>query len=730
MLDIAVRFEEKDATVRFLPKKVGLEKILKQYDDTPFDVTLDGPIVTIARTKQLTLRGWTKRSKLGQPASKTEPSAKKVASAQKDKKLPQPIRLIVELVPAQGARLVQQPKLSLSNPPAAVLELASDFQKVELAETPSNDNKVETDDIGQKIRWVALLTEPVILNPGEIALPVGFLVKTVGIDEKQEAATGKLDVVLRSVAALPSTDLVVPGDVALVGGTLALSLGHLCDQSGCVEHFHKSLAKIGGLGAVRPHPNLEHPRATVYLRAQQAIDVWGLRERLRDRGVEIAGMVPHNLPSYRLRVELSRWQADKTSRDIAQCMDCRERTVNIVEKLAWVKKVKVAGGGISFQPAHPKVDLVELLGEITLGGTAPRAVWLVPTGVSMPKTAPPQLVGPSAGPKLSGSQIHPLVEFEFAHTSDVGTDILSLLGQQKWVSLTQFNSDPATVARLAIADRKYANLTPLLQELRATGRIPAQIRLREFGDIRIQIEFSHICGEVEYSKPPKRKKKPDKSKAKPDESKSTPEESNARPDKPKAKPDKSKPKPDKSKAKPKKPFVSKPLRPSSTSNGRRAVEAAVASIGWIKDAVFHDYHTKPAFNGPRKLTISLQAGGDDVVRLEQLISALRDAGFPPKSVIVSRRFPGIPFAKPLPGDLQLMDRQGQQLLLASLKKPDRPLALVFVSLKMSKEEEVQRRSQILSFLKRDDRQVSRSHRFLGGKREPGRRVHRRCEILG
>ena len=48
---------------------------------------------------------------------------------------------------------------------------------------------------------------------------------------------------------------------------------------------------------------------------------------------------------------------------------------------------------------------------------------------------------------------------------------------------------------------------------------------------------------------------------------------------------------------------------------------------------------------------------------------------------VSRRFSGIPFAKPFPADLELTDRAGTKQSLASLKQPDRPLALAFVSLK-------------------------------------------------
>jgi hypothetical protein len=372
-------------------------------------------------------------------------------------------------------------------------------------------------------------------------------------------------------------------------------------------------------------------------------------------------MAPQSLSGYRLRVVLPRWRADQTAAEAVHCMNCQERTVAPVRKIAWARNVKVAGGGISFDPTQSNVDLAELLNAITLGGTAPRAVWLVPEGVPIPKTAPPQLAGPPADAKQGGSQIHPLVEFEFAHNSQVGTSVLSVLKKPSWASSTQFKPDTTNVARLSIADRKYASLTPLLHDFRAAGRIPREIRLREFGDIRIQINFSHICGDIDYSKPPKPKPKK-KSKKKTEK--------------------KSEKKPVKSK--PTKPFVPKALRPAGTNNGRRKIEAAVASVEWIKNALFYDFHTKPQFNGPLKMTIALQIEGEDVVRIDQLIKALRDAGFPPKSVLVSRRFAGIPFGKPLPGDLQLTKDVDKQLSLASLKKPGRPLVVAFVALKSSR----------------------------------------------
>jgi hypothetical protein len=59
----------------------------------------------------------------------------------------------------------------------------------------------------------------------------------------------------------------------MIGGALELRLGHLCDQARCVEHFHNSLTNFGGIAAVRPLPSLKDPRATVFLRDRQAIDV-------------------------------------------------------------------------------------------------------------------------------------------------------------------------------------------------------------------------------------------------------------------------------------------------------------------------------------------------------------------------------------------------------------------------------------------------------------------------
>ena len=73
--------------------------------------------------------------------------------------------------------------------------------------------------------------------------------------------------------------------------------------------------------------------------------------------------------------------------------------------------------------------------------------------------------------------------------------------------------------------------------------------------MRIYFEFAHICGDIVYSKPPKPKKKSAKKKVEVEK---------------------------KEEAKPRKPFIPKALRPASSSNGRKAIQAAIESVPWIK----------------------------------------------------------------------------------------------------------------------------------------------------
>jgi hypothetical protein len=366
----------------------------------------------------------------------------------------------------------------------------------------------------------------------------------------------------------------------------------------------------------------------------------------------VNGIRPKQFESYRVRVELLRWRADAKSKLVTQCPTCRDSLSEVIGKLAWSKDVKVVGGGINLQTSKPSIDLVELLDTVAKSGTAPRAIWLVPQGVSMPKNSPPRIEVHGAD-KPGGSTAHPVIEFALGQAADVDSHALASLGKQSWLSRAKAELvEDGTLATASIADRKYANITPLLHEFRAAGAIPKQIRLTEFGDIRIRIDFTHICGEVDYSKPnkprrPKKIKLPVKAK-----------------------------KP----VKPKKAFVPKALRPSKTSNGRKAIESAVNSVDWIKNALFLDYHTRLTFNGPLRLSLALQVKGNDVVRLDELIAALRKAGFPPKSITVSRQFPGIPFGKPLPRDLNVTDQKGNQISLSSMKRPNRPLVVAFVSL--------------------------------------------------
>jgi len=631
-LNVTVRFEEKEATVSYLPGKTTLARILRPYDDTPFTVTQAEPVVSVVRAGGLLLKGWTERLVVEKPVTGPRPAAGKAA----DPSNPPTIRLVVELA-ADKSRRIKTPGLSLTDPEDRGLAGTGEFAD------SAPDKKSPA---GTRRRQVVLLRESIKSRPGETVVPVAFKSETTDSKNKElRTIEGTIDVILLTSRAKPARINLATTGVALVGGTLELQLGHLCDQRGCVAHLHNALGQVHGLAGVRPQPDPKQPRATVFLRAGQPIDLWGLRARLRDQGVEVTGITSGTRPGDRLRVELSSWKAEKDSEEAEQCLACRERTTGLLETLKWAKSVQVVGGGINIiprgEPSGP-IDLVELLEMLAQNGTAPRHAWLLPEGVPMPKAAPPRLTRPHSKPVAGGSSSHPLVEFDFVHSSDIGTDVLSLIDGHRWVSRTSVDRDGTTVARLGIGDRKYANLKPLLNSFRLNGRVPQQIRLRGFGDIRLQVEFAHICGDVVYSKPKKSKKKEKGSKTKP--------------------------------------FDPKPLRPVQGSNGRQAIEAAVGRVSWIKNAVFHDYHTRPTFNGPRKLWLAFEVAGEDSVRLDELVGELRRAGFPPRSLIVSRRFPGLPFGKALPGNLVLTDPRGKTSSLASFKHPKRPLAILFVNL--------------------------------------------------
>jgi len=647
VLSISASFEEKNATVRYVPGKVTIDQIVARYDTSGFHVTPTEPIVTITRLDHVTVRGWSERTQFANKSTASTQSESK----SNDEDIPKPIRLFVELLYEDDAQVAADPEFSLADNKTG-LEFQENFEQVDLAqETPVHKPKSS--------RFAATIYETVTLSPGETVVPVKFEFTTKGEADSENKDNGQMQIVLRT-APKPITASSETG-VALIGSTIELRLGHLCDQKGCVQHLHESLNKIDGLGAVRPFPDQEQPRATLFLRQGQAVDVWNLRKTLRESCIEVREFRPNDLSDYRLRVELPRTaaaQADGANNEsvtLQQCASCRDRVFSAIEDLDWATDVVFAGVGINLRPKDVRVDLIALLDAITHAGSAPTAVWLVPRGASIPKSIHKPQPRLRAKQKTDGSQSHPVVEFDLLHTCEVGVDLMSMLNKQKWASQAQVQSGEMTIASAAIADRQYANLTPLLNQLQAAGHTPRRIRLRDFGDVRIELEFAHICGDVKYSKTPKPKKK-------------TPDE-------------------EKKEEKPKKPFVPKPIAPAESSNGRKAIKAAIESVDWIKGAVFLDYHTRFEFRSVRRVRIAFQASGEDVVRLDKLISALRHSGFPPKSVIVSRLFPGIPFAKPLPGDLELISRNGTKETLALLKKPERPLAFAFVSLKGKKRKE-------------------------------------------
>ena len=287
-MDVQVRFDEKDATVRYLPAKVTLEQILRRYDDTPFGVIPSGPVVTIARTTHGKVRVWTERT----------PAVPGGAKSDSDRDAPTPIRMFLEYSAKGTGSSASVPELSLADPPAAGLAQLEAFKQV--ADVASvSDGSAST-------RYLAKLYETVALPPGEVIVPVTLVIKTKEQGDNEASLTTRLEVVLRTTREAASNSTPATTGVTLIDGTLDLKLGHLCDQRGCVQHFHQSLKEISGLAAINPHPSLENPGATAYLRAGQPIDLWSLREDLRDQSIEVAGIEPAVLPAIKQACELAR----------------------------------------------------------------------------------------------------------------------------------------------------------------------------------------------------------------------------------------------------------------------------------------------------------------------------------------------------------------------------------------------------------------------------------------
>jgi hypothetical protein len=690
VLDVAVSFEKKQAVVRFEIGKVRLEQILKRYAATPFDVTPAGPVTTIVRHERATVRAWADPAKLINITSEGQEAP--------------PGAIVVEFVPAAVHRFAEPPSVS----PARNLSEQKLKLVREVTEVSAADAKPP---LGPgAFRFTFAVRPEGHIEPGQVALTTEFRYTALDPDGKRNDGEGNVAVMLEAVSSLVQSRRASGSTgVALVGGSLELGLGHLCDQTGCVEHLHKSLEALPAVLGVRPQPSLNEPRASLFLEAGQPIDVWGLREKLRDRGIEVRQMVARDVGRFACQVELSRWhEADGAERP-TQCQQCRDGAIAAMRSLAWTSEASFAGAGVTVRTRETAPDLCTPLDKLEGIGIAPRAVWLVPDGIAVPKASQARMVVNDLGPKTFGSDAHPLIQFDFGHACTDGEWLLQTLWHEEWTSRTGFagaNLGAIDQSRVlhgatgvaAINDRQRADLSPLLRTLRGNGKSPTRIRLSEFGDLRIQFEFAHLCGDIEFSKPPKKEqkktketkadeKKPDQNKpADNDRKTETGESASAQAGSGTAEaqgaPKQESPKADNKEAdkKDEKPFVPRPLRPAETSNARKAIERAIASVKWVEQGTYLEYHTKPEFDAPTKLTITLRPAGDGVVRLDELTRAIAQAGFPPTAVRVSRLFPGIPFGHALPVDLDLETAAGEKRTLASYHKPGRPLAVAFVSL--------------------------------------------------
>lgn len=449
---------------------------------------------------------------------------------------------------------------------------------------------------------------------------------------------------------------------------LRIRLGHLCRQKGCVEHVELALRSNKDFDYVRT--DAASSTVTLAIPSGKAVDLWRLRTDLRRHSIGCTKMTTSGLADYRVHIVLPHWQADRAGP--VTCPVCRNEVIKLLRSTKMFGDITFDGPVVTTTLPKGLEDICALLDWIERAEVSPQAVWLAQTMVGIPQ---PAALEPSVGkkPPSTATGDEPRVCFVFNHQCKVGRRLGEVLGCQDWAVDGQVEFDPVSDRHLisgSIAQRRRAAISETLAQFRDAGRITQRIRLTGFGDLRLELEFAHICGEVEYSQP-LQKSSPGKPPAAKVEKEAVDKKSAAKDENAAKKPAD-------------KPFVPRPLRPDASSNGRKAIEKAIAGVSWIHRGTFNEYHTKPVFTGPTKWTCAFKAGSTNSYSLDELLTALEMAGFPPTKVQVSSLFPGMPFGELLPIDIELKDALGSTRRTESIRQPGRPFVLLFIAIQCPK----------------------------------------------
>jgi len=614
VIEVEVSFKEKLATVRYDPEKVRLEEILKRYAGTRYRVAPSHPLAAVVRRDGVEVRA--RADDLRTPAA-----------------------VLVDFLPRGGSRFTLAPEATIVDPAAVPGLKAAGSAEPVIREGSSAEDPV----LPRSLRFP--LEREGRLQPGGYSWQVRFrfaLAPKAGAASEVEGTIRAPLVLLEGAGARPSPGS-QPALPALVGGSFELAFGHLCDATGCVEHLRKSLEGLDALVGVRPRFTAGEAWADLLARAGEAVEVSGLRERLRERSIEALAIVPRGFRQFQILLERG-----------AHCPVCRDRSIAAALSVPWASGVAAEGDRLRILSFTREPDLAALLDALDRAGVPARALWLVPEGVPAPPAAAPPAPRSPAALLPGGSRAQPAIRFDLDHECEAGAGLVDLLEWEVWPSGVALERDrlggPAVLATMR--ERRHADLVPALRSARSGGLHPRRIRLSGFGDLRLQIEFEHLCGEVEYSKPPERKREGKEG----------------------------------GDGKEEKPFVPQPLRPASSSPARMAIEKALAGVRWMKEGSYREYHTRPEFDGPRSLALALEVKAGEEVPLDPLFDALAQAGFPPTALRVSRLFPGLSFGALLPGDVEITDAGGAMVSLRSLGRPGRPLALVFTVVKLTQKD--------------------------------------------
>ena len=176
---MSVNYEKKRAVVRFDIGKALLDQILKRYAGSPYNVTAAGPLMTVFRSEQVTVRAW------ADPAELIDATAKETSP---------PATIAVEFVPSGDWRIAEPPVVT----PAENLSEIGLKRVGDVTEVNAADVKPPLDPGARRFHFA--LRPQSRAAPGSVSVLLHFRYVILDPDGTRHDGAGRLQVPLEMVA--------------------------------------------------------------------------------------------------------------------------------------------------------------------------------------------------------------------------------------------------------------------------------------------------------------------------------------------------------------------------------------------------------------------------------------------------------------------------------------------------------------------------------------------------